>query len=100
MCGPIIKILPNRSQWPRSMRREDVRSSQAKILKTVHDHIAILPEDSIESPYGNILERSHLAQHLRELSGRVHDSRPKGRGFKPQRRHCVLVLEQDTFILA
>ena len=34
------------------------------------------------------------------LSGRVLDLRPKGRGFKPHRRHCVVVLEQDTFILA
>ena len=34
------------------------------------------------------------------LSGRVLDSRPKGRGFKPHRRHCVVVLEQDTLILA
>ena len=34
------------------------------------------------------------------LSGRVLDSRPKGHGFEPQRRHCVVVLEQDTFILA
>ena len=34
------------------------------------------------------------------LSGRVLDSRPKGSGFKPHRRHCVVVLEQDTFILA
>ena len=34
------------------------------------------------------------------LSGRVLDSRTKGRGFEPHRRHCVVVLEQDTFILA
>ena len=34
------------------------------------------------------------------LSGRVLDSRPKGSGFGPQWRHCVVVLEQDTFILA
>ena len=34
------------------------------------------------------------------LSGRVLDSRPKGRGFEPHQRHCVVVLEQDTFILA
>ena len=33
------------------------------------------------------------------LSGRVFNSRPKGRGFEPHRRHCVVVLEQDTFIL-
>ena len=34
------------------------------------------------------------------LSGRVLDSRQKGRGFEPYRGHCVVVLEQDTFILA
>ena len=34
------------------------------------------------------------------LSGRVIDSRPKGRRFEPHRRHCVVVLEQDKFILA
>ena len=34
------------------------------------------------------------------LSGRVLDSRPKGRGLEPHRRRCVVVLEQDTFILA
>ena len=34
------------------------------------------------------------------LSGRVLDSRPRGRGFEPHRRHCIVVLEQDTFILA
>ena len=34
------------------------------------------------------------------LSGRVLNSRPKGRGFDPHQRHCVVVLEQDTFILA
>ena len=28
------------------------------------------------------------------------DSRQKGRGFEPHRRHCVVVLEQDTYILA
>ena len=34
------------------------------------------------------------------LSGRVLDSRPKGCGFDPHRHNCVVVLEQDTFILA
>ena len=34
------------------------------------------------------------------LSGRVLDSKPRGRRFKPHRRHCVVVLQQDTFILA
>ena len=35
-----------------------------------------------------------------ELSGRVLDSRTRGRGFEPHWQHCVVVLEQDTFILA
>ena len=34
------------------------------------------------------------------LSGGVLGSRPRGRGFEPHRRHCVVVLEQGTFILA
>ena len=34
------------------------------------------------------------------LSGRVLDSRPRGRGLEPHQRHCVVVLEQDTLILA
>ena len=34
------------------------------------------------------------------LSGRVLASRPRGRGFEPHRRHCVVVLEKNTFILA
>ena len=34
------------------------------------------------------------------LRGRVLDSRPKGRRFEPHPSHCVVVLEQDTFILA
>ena len=39
-------------------------------------------------------------ENMRGLSGRVLDWRPRGRGFEPHRRHCVVVLEQDTFILA
>ena len=31
------------------------------------------------------------------LIGRVLDSRPRGRGFESHPRHCVVVLEQDTF---
>ena len=31
------------------------------------------------------------------LSGRVLDSTPRGRGFEPHRRHCVVVLEQDIY---
>ena len=31
----------------------------------------------------------------RELSGRVLDSRPKGRGFEPHQRHCVVSLSKN-----
>ena len=34
------------------------------------------------------------------LSGRVLDLRPRGRGFEPHWCHCVVVFEQDTFIIA
>ena len=34
------------------------------------------------------------------LSARVLDSRPNGSGFEPHRCHCIVVIEQDTFILA
>ena len=33
------------------------------------------------------------------LSGRVLDSRPKGSGFEPHRRHCVVVLEQGLVLV-
>ena len=50
--------------------------------------------------YVNQNHGSACAQGAQWLSGRVHDSRPKGRRFKPYGRHCVVVLEQGTFILA
>ena len=34
------------------------------------------------------------------LSGRVLDSWQRGCRFEPHRCHCLVVLEQDTFILA
>ena len=42
----------------------------------------------------------HLFMGAQLLSGRVLDSRPKGREFEPHWGHCFVVLEQDTFILA
>ena len=46
------------------------------------------------------LKKTIEKQGAQWLSGRVLDSRPRGCGFEPHRRHCVVVLEQDTFILA
>ena len=48
-------------------RRCQYLSTQAKIMTTVQDDIVTLPEDSIESQYGNILERSQLAQHMSQI---------------------------------
>ena len=46
-----------------------------------------------------IFRVTHTDMGAQWLSGRVLDSRPKGRGFEPHWRHCVVVLEQDTLIL-
>ena len=37
----------------------------------------------------------HLLMGAQWLSGRVLDSRPKGRGFEPHRRHCVVSLSKN-----
>ena len=49
---------------------------------------------------GLFLTPRRLQYLYRELSGRVLDSGPRGRRFEPHWRHCVVFLEQDTFILA
>ena len=43
---------------------------------------------------------SHQKNFREWLSGRVLDLRPKGCRFEPHRHHWVVILEQDTFILA
>ena len=35
---------------------------------------------------------------LSRVLGRVLDSRQSGHGLEPHRRHCVVVLEQDTWL--
>ena len=47
-------------------------------------------------------QRVKLTQRALWLSGRVLDSRPKGRGFEPHRRHCVVSLSKNinpSFVL-
>ena len=36
-----------------------------------------------------------VSMGMQWLSGRVLDSRPKGRGFEPHRRHCVVSLSKN-----
>ena len=49
---------------------------------------------------GHILLLLLLAGSHNIVGGRVLDSRQKGRGFEHHQRHCIVVLKQDTFILA
>ena len=47
---------------------------------------------------GTILQRNYRKVTMvgaQWLSGRVLDSRPKGRGFEPHRRHCVVSLSKN-----
>ena len=46
------------------------------------------------------LEQNKQQPWNRECSGRVVDFRPSGRWFEPHQCHCVVVLEQGTFVLA
>ena len=56
-------------------------------------------EDAAKWVVGGCALNSH-GDGAQWLSGRVLDSRLRGRRFKPHWRHCVMVLEQDTFIVA
>ena len=47
-----------------------------------------------------IINKLYQYEGAQWLSGRVLDSRLRGRELEPHRRHCVVILEQDTFILA
>ena len=56
-------------------------------------------QEKCDTP-GNQLYYQYVLKGAQWLSGRVLDSRPRGHRFEPHRRHCSVVLEQDTFILA
>ena len=43
----------------------------------------------------NVLTVTVTEMGAQWLSGRVLDSRPKGRGFEPHRRHCVVSLSKN-----
>ena len=51
----------------------------------------------LPSIYGILADLTTIYKGAQWLSSRVLDSRPKGHRFE---RHCVVVLEQDTVILA
>ena len=43
------------------------------------------------------MSQSGLDEGAQWLSGKVLDSRPKGRGFEPYRRHCVVSLSKNIY---
>ena len=48
----------------------------------------------------NLMEIFYMYMVLRERSGSVVECLTRDRGFEPHWRNSVVVLEQDTFILA
>ena len=74
----------------------------SKVKGYLHSMGKSVPENALEllnsvEQYQKVSACSLGAQWL---SGRVLDSRQRGRRIEPHRRHCAVVLEQDTFILA
>ena len=59
-----------------------------------------------KNSHGRLYTYTHILNGQTHATGtQIHvcthvPTRPKGSGFEPHRRHCVVVLEQDTFILA
>ena len=52
------------------------------------------------SSKSNFLTPNNVSMQIwRERSGPVVECLIQDRGFEPHRRHCLVVLEQDTFIL-
>ena len=76
-------------QFVRNWTEHSIPFAQGKYIEYFNNYDRIINYDRIST---NELKGAQW------LSGRVLDSRPKGRGFEPHRRHCVVVLEQDTFI--
>ena len=62
------------------------------LIRTLLSNICL--SFAFHSPHYIVLRK--VAQWL---SGIVLDSRPRGRGFEPHQYHCIVVLEQDLFIL-
>ena len=71
-----------------------------KPVLTISLALAILHPDISGKQCRHILSPTLHRDQAQWLSGRVLDSRPRVRRFEPHRRHCIVVLGQDAFILA
>ena len=65
-------------------------------VSTVCQNSVIFERLNNGDPADLIACKLHKHTGAQWLSSRVLDSRPKGRRFEPHRRHCIVVLEQDT----
>ena len=74
----------------------DMRKSLNKCTFTASDH-EITYDKSLLCKTKCIKDDGWEGQWL---SGRVLDSRQRSRGLEPHQRHCIMVFEQFTFILA
>ena len=89
-----------RRQIPTMQASRDVHSNSSSILlNTTCISPSAGPTGSRPQSVVNLIKVLKCMWFLlgaQWLSGRVLDSRPKGRGFEPHLRQCVVVLEQDT----
>ena len=83
----------------KSGRRIDVDTTLFKGVYLL-GYVQIIDRRQLDKHFDCTVCRQQHNKGAQWLSGRVLDSRPKGSGLEPHRRHCVVVLEQDTFILA
>ena len=81
----------------------ELLTNKESVLCLIPSHLGIQGNEMVDKQAKTWLSlepTSFKIKGAQWLSGRVLDSRPRGRGFEPHRRHCVVVLEQDAFILA
>ena len=74
---------------------QGISCSNAQVDLDIYDD----KEYSLDTLRSNIINYT-LFWGAQWLSGRVLDSRPRDRGFESHWHHCVVVFEQETFILA
>ena len=76
--------------------------ARASSTESKTDGIHDGPVNAYWSENANYVSTESALFQIGGCSGSVVEclTRPKGRGFETHRRHCGVVLQQDTFILA
>ena len=71
-----------------------VEPSDAPVIKYKTQTIN-LPRPVLVTTHGKATQKNKLKKGAQWLSGRVFDSRLRGRGFEPHRCHCVVSLSKN-----